>query len=70
MKILKNIFKFYFDGFKNMTWGKAVWIVILVKLFIFFFVMKLFFFPDHLKERFKTDQERGSYVLESITNSK
>ena len=70
MKILKRIFRFYLEGFKNMTWGKSVWWIILIKLFIFFFVLKLFFFPDILKKNFTTDAERSSQVLENITNTK
>jgi hypothetical protein len=67
---LKKVYSFYIEGFKEMTWGKTVWLVILLKLFIFFFIMKLFFFPDMLKERYKTDQERSQHILETITNSK
>ncbi|HNZ71721.1 MAG TPA: DUF4492 domain-containing protein [Prolixibacteraceae bacterium] len=70
MNIAKRVFRFYYDGFKNMTWGKSVWIVILVKLFIFFVIMKLIFFPNFLKKNFDTDAERSSHVLENITNSK
>jgi hypothetical protein len=70
MKILKRVFNFYFEGFKNMTWGKSVWIIILIKLFIFFFVLKIFFFPDILKKNFSSDEERSSHVLENITNTK
>jgi len=70
MNIAKRIFNFYYQGFKNMTWGKSVWWVILIKLFVFFFILKLFFFPNLLKTNFSTDEERGSYVLENITNSK
>jgi len=70
MNIAKRVFRFYYDGFKSMTWGKSVWIVILVKLFIFFVIMKLIFFPNFLKKNFDTDAERSSHVLENITNSK
>jgi len=70
MNIVKRVFRFYYDGFKSMTWGKSVWIVILVKLFIFFVIMKLIFFPNFLKKNFDTDAERSSHVLENITNSK
>jgi hypothetical protein len=70
MKILKQICNFYLEGFKNMTWGKSVWLIILIKLFIFFFVLKIFFFPDILKKNFSTDKERGDSVLENLTNTK
>jgi len=70
MKILIKIFNFYYQGFKNMTWGKSVWIIILIKLFIFFFVLKIFFFPNLLEKNFSSDKERGEHVLENLTNMK
>jgi hypothetical protein len=51
-------------------WGKQVWIIILVKLFIMFAVLKLFFFPDFLHTNFDTDEQRSEQVLENLTNSK
>lgn len=63
-----KIWRFYIDGFKNLSgWGKQVWIVILVKLFIMFVILKLFFFPDLLRKNFDTDEERSEYVLEQLT---
>jgi hypothetical protein len=70
MNTLKKIFSFYYQGFKNMTWGKTVWVVILIKLFIFFFIMKIFFFPNILQKNFSTDEERSAHVLENLTNTK
>lgn len=64
-----KIVRFYVEGFKNMTWGKTVWLVILLKLFIIFFIMKLFFFPNLLQKQFKNDEQRGAYVLEKLTNT-
>lgn len=40
---LKKVFRFYYDGFKGMTYGKKLWIIILIKLFVLFFILKLFF---------------------------
>ncbi|MFC2114993.1 DUF4492 domain-containing protein [Bacteroidota bacterium] len=65
--IFIRIFRFYYEGFKNMTVGKRLWIIILIKLFVFFVILRLFFFPDFLESRFKTDEERGDYVLEQLT---
>ena len=65
-----KIFHLYYDGFKNMTVGKTLWIIIIIKLFIMFFVLKLFFFPDLLKKNFNTDEERSRHVLEQLTNKK
>ncbi len=66
-KLIKKVFYFYYDGFRSMTVGKRLWIIILIKLFIIFAIFKIFFFPDFLKTRFKTDQERSNYVIEQLT---
>ncbi len=70
IKILKDIYNFYLEGFKNMTLGKNLWLIIIIKLFIMFAILKLFFFPDFLKTKFKTDEERSDYVIEQLTNPK
>lgn len=48
-----RVFDLYYDGFRSMTLGKTLWLVILIKLFIMFFVLKLFFFPNFIKEHSK-----------------
>lgn len=65
--LFRRIFNFYYDGFRSMTVGKKLWTVILIKLFIIFIVLKLFFFPDFLKTRFENDEQRSDYVLEQLT---
>ncbi len=62
-----RIFRFYRDGFRSMTLGKSLWRIILLKLFIMFAVLKVFFFPDFLGTQFNTDQQRADYVMEQIT---
>ena len=62
-----SIFRFYRDGFRDMTIGKSLWKIILVKLFIMFAVLKVFFFPDFLSTQFNTDQQRADYVMEQLT---
>lgn len=65
--IAARIFRFYYDGFRNMTVGKKLWIIILIKLFIFFAILRIFFFPDFLGTRFNTEGERGNYIIEQLT---
>ena len=65
--VFRNIFRFYVDGFKGMTYGKTLWLIILIKLFIIFAVLRLFFFPDFLKKNFSSDDERSNYVIEQLT---
>jgi hypothetical protein len=50
-----------------MTVGRKLWIIIFIKLFIFFIILRLIFFPDFLNSRFKTDSEKSNYVLEQLT---
>ncbi len=64
-----RIFRFYRDGFRSMTIGKTLWKVILVKLFIMFVVLKLFFFPNFLATNFSTDEQRAAHVMEQITGA-
>ncbi len=62
-----RIFRFYVDGFRSMTVGKTLWIIIGIKLFIMFAILKLFFFPNFLKSNFQSDTERSNYVIEQLT---
>lgn len=66
-KILLNIYNFYVEGFKNMTIGRNLWVIILIKLFIMFAILKLFFFHDFLKSNFKTDEQRSHYIIDQLT---
>ncbi|MDF1575064.1 MAG: DUF4492 domain-containing protein [Bacteroidales bacterium] len=66
--MLRRIFLFYYEGFRKMTWGRNLWAIILIKLFIMFVVLRLFFFPDLLKRDFNSDEERADHVLEQLTN--
>jgi len=65
---LKKVFCFYYEGFRSMTVGKKLWTIIIIKLFIMFVVLKLFFFPDFLKTRFDNDAQRSDYVIEQLTS--
>ena len=69
IKNCSDFFAMYIDGFKNLTWGKPLWIIILVKLFIMFAILKVFFFPNVLNSRFDTEEEKSEYVLEELTKN-
>lgn len=60
-----RIFRFYVEGFRSMTWGRALWILILIKLFVMFVILKIFFFPRYLN-RFDTAAEKEHYVSEEL----
>jgi hypothetical protein len=62
-----DAFHLYYDGFRNMTLGKTLWTIILIKLFIMFAILKVFFFPNFLHENAKKGQE-PEFVSEQILN--
>jgi hypothetical protein len=67
--MIKSLKFFYFmlkDGFKNMTLGKTLWKIILLKLFIMFAVLKLIFFPNLLKTKFNDDKSRSIHVANEL----
>lgn len=61
-----SVFRFYMDGFHSMVLGKTLWKIILIKLFVFFAVFKLFFFPDFLETRYENDADRAGHVLNQL----
>lgn len=52
-----RVFDLYYDGFRHMTLGKTLWTVIIVKLIIIFLVLKVFFFPNFLKQKANPGRE-------------
>ena len=62
---LYRVFDLYYDGFRSMRLGKTLWAIILIKLFVIFFVLKLFFFPNFLKQHAKGDE--AGYVATELT---
>ena len=59
--LLYKIFKFYYEGFCNMKLGRTLWAIILL-----FVVLKVFFFPDFLKEQ--ADGNEAEFVATQILN--
>ena len=68
-RLVLRIYRFYRDGFRQMTVGRVLWKIIFIKLFILFAVLKFFFFPDFLATTFSTDTQRAEYVIEQLTQS-
>ena len=62
---LLNIWNFYLEGFRSMTLCRTFFLIILVKLFIMFFILKIFFFPNFLGH-LSSDKEKSEYVGEEL----
>lgn len=57
---LMAIYRFYADGFKNMTWGRQLWWLILLKIIILFLVLRAFFFQPILAG--KSEEQKIEHV--------
>lgn len=64
-----RVFHLYYDGFRSMTLGKTLWAIILIKLFIIFAVLKVFFFPDFLSHHAGEGQESDFVATELLERS-
>lgn len=64
----RRVWRLYYDGFRSMTVGRTLWIVIAVKLFIMFAILKLFFFPDLLGRDYDTDADRAQAVRSALVS--
>ena len=61
-----RIYDLYADGFRHMRLGKTLWAIILIKLFIIFVVLKIFFFPNFLKQH--ADGDEAGFVATELTD--
>lgn len=59
-----SIWNFYVEGFRNMTWGRQLWWLILLKVVILFALLRAFFFTPVLSG--KSESERSEYVGEQL----
>lgn len=60
----RRVYDLYYEGFRNMTIGRTLWAIIFIKLFIMFAILKVFFFPDFLKEHARGDE--AGYVATEL----
>ena len=55
-----SIWRFYRDGFRNMTWGRPLVWLILLKIFILFAILRVFFFKPAMAGM--TDDQKSEQV--------
>ena len=58
--MLLSIWNFFVDGFRNMTWGRTLWLLIFLKIVVLFFILRAFFFQPVLSG--KTEEQKIEYV--------
>ncbi len=67
-KLIVAIFNFYRDGFKNMTWGKSLWLLIFLKIIILFLILRVFFFKPVMAG--KSEEQKIEYVGDQLAAPK
>lgn len=60
-----KMFDLYYDGFRHMKLGKTLWLIIGIKLFVIFCVLKIFFFPNFLKQHAQEGRE-ADFVTQEL----
>lgn len=63
----KGFIEMYRDGFKSMTIGKTLWLIVAIKLAFMFLILKIFFFPNILSRDYETDADRAEAVRGNLT---
>lgn len=63
---LYRAFDLYYDGFRNMRLGKTLWLIIGIKLFIIFIILKLFFFPNFISQHSEKGEEADFVATEVL----
>lgn len=61
-----NFFTMFRDGFKNMTLGRTLWILVVLKLCIMFLILRPFFFPNFLNSKFEDKSSKADYVRQEL----
>lgn len=62
---ITSVANFYIQGFREMTWGRELWVLIILKLVILFLVLRLFFFKPVLAGQ--TEEQKSDFVGERLT---
>ena len=62
---MRPVWELYRDGFRNMTWGRPLIWLILLKLFILFAILRVFFFRPAMAGM--DEREKSEAVGERIT---
>lgn len=60
------VWELYRDGFRNMTWGRQLWLLIILKAIILFAVLRVFFFKPAMAGM--TDKQKSEQVGNHLVN--
>ena len=64
--LIRRVIDLYVEGFRSMTIGRSLWALIIINLFIMFAILKLFFFPNMLNDKYDNDADRANAVATEL----
>ena len=64
--MFRNLYIFFRDGFRSMTIGRTLWMIVLIKLFIMFAILRVFFFPNFLNSNYDTADQKADHVRSEL----
>ncbi|RXI36753.1 DUF4492 domain-containing protein [Malaciobacter mytili] len=66
MNFLKSVFNLYYDGFRNLTIGKSLWEIVIIKLITILVVLNIFVYDKNFKSEYKTKEEKQDFVYKNM----
>lgn len=66
MNFWQRTLDMYVSGFRNMRVGRQLWLLIIIKCIIFFAILKVFFFPDVVKENTPPGGDEAQTVRQEV----
>ncbi|AXH10410.1 DUF4492 domain-containing protein [Malaciobacter halophilus] len=67
MNYLKSVFNLYYEGFRNLTVGKSLWKIVIIKLITILVILNIFVYDKSFKSEYKTEQEKQDFVFKNMT---
>ncbi|AXX87894.1 DUF4492 domain-containing protein [Malaciobacter marinus] len=67
MNYLKSIYNLYYDGFRNLTVGKSLWKIVIIKLITILVILNIFVYDKSFKSEYKTEKQKQNFVFKNMT---
>lgn len=66
MNKINNIYLLYKEGFQNLTIGRTLWKLIIIKLIVILLFLNIFVYDKTIKTEYKNDNEKIQFVLKNL----
>lgn len=70
MNKLYNVYIFYKEGFSNLTVGKTLWKIVLIKLIIIIGFLNFYIYDKSIDTEYKTTDKKIDYILKNLIQEK